>query len=78
MIHVNVRPDPNPNAHAEDCIVETSTDGAGWRVQYVCNTTLGDAPGRARSGAEHTARIMRVAWDYAGVPNRGTSHGYNL
>lgn len=78
MIHVNVRRDPNPAAHVNDCIVETSTDGAGWKVQYVLSYTIGDHPDRPRVMAEGLARAMGVAWSYAGVEWRGTSHGYTL
>jgi hypothetical protein len=78
MIHVNVRPDPNPVAHPADCIVETSTDGAGWKVQYVCAFTVGDDPARPRQDAEGIARVMGHAWSYAGLEWRGTSHGYTL
>ena len=78
MIHVNVRANPSDHAHPAECIVETSTDGAGWRTQYVVSYTIGDHDGRPRQEAEHIARVMGVAWTYAGVPWRGTSHGYAL
>lgn len=78
MIHVNVRPNPSEHAHANECIVETSTDGGGWKTQYVCSYTIGDDPVMPRHEAEGIARIMGVAWTYAGIPWRGTSHGYGL
>lgn len=78
MIHVNVRANPAPDAHEAECIVETSTDGAGWKTQYVCSFTIGDDPGQPRREAEHIARVMGVAWTYAGTAWRGTSHGYGL
>lgn len=75
MIHVNVRPS---TAIAGDCIVETSTDGAGWKVQYTVRPgPQGDA-GQPRRDAEAIARTMGVAWTYAGVAWRGTTHGEEL
>jgi hypothetical protein len=79
MIHVNVRNNPAPEAHPFECIVETSTDGAGWKTQYVCSYTIGEQPDNGpRQEAEHIARVMGVAWTYAGVEWRGTSFGYSL
>lgn len=78
MIHVNVKRNPAPGAHAAECIVETSTDGAGWKVQYIVSYTVGYDVDQPRREAEGIARVMGVAWTYAGVAWRGTSFGYNL
>jgi hypothetical protein len=78
MIHINVRSNSSSQAHANECIVETSTDGAGWKVQYICGFTIGDDDMRPRREAENIARIMGAAWTYAGIDWRGTSHGYGL
>lgn len=75
MIHVDVKRDPDFNWAY---IVQTSTDGAGWKTQYVCATSKGDHPDRNRIEAEHTARVMRTAWEYAGIECRATSCGYSL
>lgn len=75
MIHVNVRTDPS---RPSDYIVETSTDGAGWRVQYVCPLTVGDDPIAPRREAERTARTFAHGARYAGADVRITSCGYAL
>lgn len=74
MIHVDVK---RSTCTTESYLVETSTDGAGWRVHYEC--TVADAAGaNARVRAETLARAMLAAWSYAGIPCRGTSCGYSL
>jgi len=75
MIHVNVRPYKEGKEHGKGCVVETSTDGAGWLNQYMREEEEGHD---SRREAEDIARIMGVAWSYAGVEWRGTSHGYGL
>jgi hypothetical protein len=78
MIHVNVDRHRSPSAHPDECVVETSTDGGGWKTQYIVSYTEGDDPGQPKREAEHIARVMGVAWTYAGVEWRGTSFGYSL
>jgi len=75
VIHVNVRKHPE---HEQDFIVETSTDGAGWRTQYVCALTAGDLSVTPRIAAESTARIFANGCRYAGAEVRTTSCGYAL
>ena len=81
MIHVDVRKIEDKIGYKY--VVQTSTDGAGWKTQYVCHPQVGFHTAEteeinARQRAEDTARIMGVAWSYAGVEWRGTSCGYAL
>lgn len=78
MIHVNVRTDPAHPERPNDYIVETSTDGAGWKTQYVCPLTEGDDPITPRRTAENTARTFANGARYAGAEVRMTSCGYML
>ena len=79
MIHVDVRrlaqqTGNDPYAY----IVETSTDGAGWKLQFRCDLQVDETLAEAKSRAEFIARVMIQAWQYAGIECKGTSGGYNL
>jgi hypothetical protein len=86
MIHVDVKRTTVKNyPHIARFLVQTSTDGAGWKTQYVFETEYNhglESPeyseARTKSEAGHCARIMGTAWTYAGIEWRGTSCGYNL
>ena len=79
MIHVNVR--RKHQQHGGDpyaFIVETSTDGAGWKTQYMLALSHGDTLARVKADAEQTARVFAAGCEYAGAETRKTSGGYTL
>lgn len=81
MIHVNVKqsgPTKMAGQSLHPFIVETSTDGGGWKTQYVIEHQTWESTDDHRRRAEEVARIMGVAWSYAGIEWRGTSCGYSL
>ena len=77
MIHVDVKRKQHPGSIATDFIVETSTDGAGWKTQAIFPFTFGDEIDRNQRKAEDWADTFAEGCRYAGAITRVTSCGYH-
>jgi hypothetical protein len=79
MIHVDVRRVPGSDAVTRPTYaVETSTDGAGWALQYSTTAEQAARPELAQQEAENIARIFAAGAHYAGAEVRITSCGAAL
>lgn len=79
MIHVDVK--RASDAPRADYLVQASTDGAGWRTQYIVAATVGTPSmddAERRREAEDIARVFAHGCRYAGAELRVTSCGYAL
>lgn len=86
MIHVDVCTAKEHAADYPAILVQTSTDGAGWKTQYIIHIQLAEisefGPERARELAQERAkdcaRIFANGCRYAGAEVRTTAFGYGL
>lgn len=79
VIHVDVRRrNQQTGADTYGYVVEASTDGAPFEVQYFIPLQVNGTMEDCRREAEHLARVFVHACRYSGREVRATSGGYAL